>query len=83
MKRICQIGLLALAASTLVACGGSKNMGIVTAAPLTVVALATQENAFGANFGTAFRAPEAATPVTPVDGNIVPLSLMTNPIAIG
>ncbi len=83
MKRICQIGLLALAASTLVACGGSKNMGIATAAPLTVVALATQENAFGANFGTAFRAPETATPVTNVDGNIVPLSLMTNPIAIG
>lgn len=83
MKRICQIGLLALAESTLVACGDSKNMGTATAAPLTVVAPAPQETAFGANFGTAFTAPQTATPVTPADGDIVPLSLTTNPIAIG
>lgn len=83
MKRSCQIGLLALAASTLAAFGGSENMGPATAPPLTVVAPAPQENAFGANFGTAFRAPETATPVTLADGDIVPLWLTTNPTAIG
>jgi len=83
MKRICQIGLLALAASTLAACGGSKNMGTATAPPLSVVAPALQENVFGANFGTAFTAPQTATPVTPADGDIVPLWLTTNPTAIG
>ena len=83
MKRICQIGLLALAASTLAACGGSKNIGTATAPPVTFVAPAPQENAFGANFGTAFRAPQKATPVTPADGDIVGLSLTTNPTTIG
>lgn len=83
MKRICQIGLLALAASTLAACGGSENMGPATAPPLTVVALAPQEYAFGANFGTAFRAFQTATPVTLADRDIVPLWLPTNPTAIG
>jgi len=83
MKRISQIGLLGLAGSALAACDGSKNMGTAAAAPLTVVAPARQQNAFGANVGTAFRAPQTATPVTPADGDIVPLSFMTNPIAIG
>ena len=83
MKRICQIGVLALAASTLVACGGSENMGPATAPPLTVVAPASRENAFAGNFGTAFMAPHTSTPVTLADRDIVPLWLTTNPTAIG
>ena len=83
MKRIYQIGLMALAASTLAGCGDGKNMGTATAPPTTVVAPAPQENAFGAKFGTAFRSPQVATPVMPADGDIVPLPLTTNPTAIG
>jgi hypothetical protein len=83
MKRISQIGFLALGASTLAACGGGKNIGTATAAPLTAVAPARQENTFGANFGTAFRAFQTATPVTLADRDIVPLWLPTNPTAIG
>lgn len=83
MKRISQIGFLALGASTLTACGGGKNIGTAAAAPLTAVAPTRQENTFGANFGTAFRAPQTAMLVTPADGDVVPLSLMTNPTAIG
>jgi hypothetical protein len=83
MKCISQIGFLALGASTLAACGGGKNIGTATAAPLTAVAPARQENTFGANFGTAFRAPQTAMLVTPANGDVVLLSLMTNPTAIG
>jgi hypothetical protein len=83
MKRISQIGLLALAASTLAACDGGQNTGTAAAAPLTAEAPAREENSFGANFGTAFRAAQTATLVTPADGDVVPLSLMTNPTAIG
>ena len=83
MKRISQIGLLALAASTLAACDGGKSMGTAAAALLTAVAPSRQGNTFGANFGMAFRAPQTATRVTPADGDVGPLSLITNPTAIG
>ncbi|GGE02969.1 hypothetical protein GCM10011529_06770 [Polymorphobacter glacialis] len=80
--RIYRIGFVLLATATLAACGDN---GAGPAAPPpapVVVPPAPQENAFGANFGTAFRASDTATPITPADGDIIPLSLTTEPARI-
>lgn len=82
-NRIFRAALVLLATGTLAACGGSDNNATAPAPPPVVLAPAPQENAFGANFGTAFRAAETAPPVTPADGDIVPLSLTTDPIKVG
>lgn len=80
-----RIGGVFLVAATLAGCGGDNNQAAAPPpAPPVVVAPPPQENAFGANFGTAFRAsPNAAAPATPADGDIVPLSLTTDPVNVG
>lgn len=80
--RICRLAIILLPAVGLAACGGSNNSAMAPAPPV-VVTPAPQENAFGANFGAAFRASENAAPVTPADGDIVPLSLTTDPAKVG
>jgi hypothetical protein len=77
-----RLALILLATTALSACGSSNNPTAPTAPPVVVVPSA-QENAFGANFGTAFRASNTAAPTTPVDGDIIPLSLTTNPVNVG
>ena len=66
------------------ACGGNDDPEPVPP-PVIVpppVPVAPQEDQFGTAFGAAFRASATAAPVTPADGNIVPLSLTTNPVAL-
>lgn len=82
-KHIVRAALLLLGTGMLAACSGSDNNAGAPAPPPVVVAPTPQENAFGANFGTAFRAAETAPPVTPADGDIVPLSLTTEPVRVG
>lgn len=81
-KRYVLIGSTLLASIALTACGGSNNAS-APAAPPVVVVPPPQENAFGANFGTAFRAADTAAPITPASGDIIPLSLTTEPASIG
>ncbi len=81
--RICRLAFILLPAVGLAACGGSNDSAMAPAPPPVVVTPAPQENAFGANFGAAFRAPDTAAPVTPADGDIVPLSLTTDPAKVG
>ena len=75
--------LLLAAAAALSACGGGSKTTSSAAAPAVVVAPALPENAIGASFGTAFRASETAAPVMPADGDILPLSLTTDPVKVG
>lgn len=74
---------LALALS-LAACGGGGGGGTSDkpgSNPPTVVTTA-QEDRFGVAFGAAFRAPMNSEPVNVNDGDIVPVSLTTEPIDI-
>lgn len=77
-----RIGLVLLPMLALTACGGGDKSAVAPAPPV-VVAPAPQENAFGANFGAAFRVPDTGAPVIPADGDIIPLSLTTEPVKIG
>ncbi len=81
-RRIILTGSILLATTALTACGNSNNAS-APATPPVVVAPAPQENAFGANFATAFRAADTAAPIVPADGDIIPLSLTTEPAKIG
>lgn len=81
--RICRLAIILLPAVGLAACGGGNDSAMAPAPPPVVVTPPPQENAFGANFGAAFRASETAAPVTPADGDIVPLSLTTDPAKVG
>ena len=68
--------LFAVPISSLAACGGgADNTAPPPPPPTTVV----QEDTFGVAFGTAFRADPNATPIEPKDGDIIPLSLTTEP----
>ena len=71
--------LFAVPISTLAACGGgADNTAPPPSPPTTVV----QEDRFGAVFGTAFRADANGTAVEPKDGDIIPLSLTTEPVDV-
>lgn len=78
-----RLASILLAATALSACGSNNSSPSAPTAPPVVVAPAPQENAFGANFATAFRASDTAAPILPVDGDIVPLSLTTEPAKVG
>ncbi len=51
--------------------------------PPPPVVVAPAEDAFGANFGAAFRADPNSTPRTPADGDIIALTFTENPRAVG
>ena len=74
--------LFAIPISTLVACGGSGDGGDSGAAPPPPTTVAAQEDTFGVAFGMAFRADANGTPIEPKDGDIIPLSLTTEPVDI-
>lgn len=74
--------LVALMASGLAACGNGSGSDTPAPPPPPVVAT-PQENQFGANFATAYRAANTSAPITPADGDIIPLSLTTNPVNVG
>jgi hypothetical protein len=67
----------------LAACGGGGGGGSDQPGnqPPTVVTTA-QEDKFGSGFGAAFRAPPNSEPFNVSDGDLVPVSLTTEPIDI-
>ena len=69
--------LFAVPISALAACGGGADN--TTPPPPPPPTTVVQEDGFGAVFGMAFRADTNATPIEPKDGDIVPLSLTTEP----
>lgn len=71
--------LFAVPITTLAACGGGADNTTPPPPPVTTV---VQEDTFGVAFGTAFRADPNSTPIEPKDGDIVPLSLTTEPVDI-
>ena len=76
-----RIAAAAMLAGGLAACGGDNNQAATTPPP--VVPAAKLEDQFGANFGVAYRADPNTDPAkNPVDGDIIPLSLTTDPVAI-
>lgn len=81
-KRILRNALISTSlALPLAACGGGGGGSDKTSQPPTVVTTA-QEDKFGLAFGTAFRAKPDSEPVPVNDGDIVPVSLTTEPIDI-
>ena len=75
-----RISATAMLAGGLGACGSSNNPSPVVPPP--PVAAAKFEDQFGANFGTAYRTDPNTDPAKdPVAGDIVPLSLSTEPVA--
>lgn len=82
MNRIARLGLLAVAASVLAACGGGGDPP-PPAPPATPAVTVRQEDQFGTNFASAFRASTTAEPITPVDGDIIALSLTAEPVPLG
>lgn len=84
MSNSSRIFAIAILGSLAAACGGGGNDTPEQVPPPVVVPpAAPQEDQFGAAFGAAFRASTTAAPATPADGNIVPLSLTTNPVNLG
>jgi multidrug efflux pump subunit AcrA (membrane-fusion protein) len=82
MDRITRAGLIAVALSVLAACGGGGDPP-PPAPPAAPVVVAKQEDQFGANFASAFRASPTSEPITPVDGDIIALSLTAEPVPLG
>lgn len=72
--------LFAIPISTLAACGSSGGGGGTPPPPPTTVT--AQEDTFGVAFGLAFRTDPNGTPIEPKDGDIIPLSLTTEPVNI-
>ena len=66
---------------TVSACGGSGSGGSTSTTPPVVVATA-QEDKFGTAFGTDYRAAANSEPATTNDGDIVAVSLTTEPIDV-
>lgn len=82
MNRPARLGLIAVAASVLAACGGGGDPP-PPAPPATPTVTVKQEDQFGGNFASAFRADPNANPITPVDGDIIALSLTAEPVPLG
>ena len=68
-------------ALTVSACGGSGSSGSPATTPPVVTATA-QEDKFGTVFGTDYRASANSEPATTNDGDIVAVSLTTEPIDV-
>ncbi len=84
MKRIVQRALLvAMMGAGLASCGGNGGDAATTPPVVVPPAPAPQENQFGTAFATDFRASPTSAPATPADGDIIPLSLTTNPVNVG
>jgi len=83
MKKILRIGAVALLASGVAACGGDGNSASTpSTTPPVITPAAKQETLFGANFATSYEQSPTATPTTPADGDIIPLSLTTEPVVL-
>ncbi len=69
--------LFAVPITTLAACGGGADN--TTPPPPPPPTTVVQEDTFGVAFGTAFRTDPNGTAIEPKDGDIIPLSLTTEP----
>ena len=78
------IAVVTLLGIGLAACGGSDNTASPPPVPVVVPPLPAPrlEDGFGVNFGTAFRADANTEARDPVAGDIIPLSLTTEPTTI-
>lgn len=84
MRMVRRLAAVALLGSFVAACGGGGGDDPAPPPPPVVVPpAAPQEDQFGARFGMAFRASPTADPIVPADGDIVPLSVTTNPVPLG
>lgn len=82
-KQLVQRALIgAVLALPLAACGGGGGSGRDTVVTPPVVTTTAQEDLFGTKFGADFRAPMDSEPASVSDGDIVPVSLTTEPINI-
>ena len=70
-------GLILGLALTVVACGSSASNPPPTGGGVVTV---KQEDQFGIVFGTAFRVDSNSEPYSPNDGDIVAISLTTEPV---
>ena len=72
--------LFAVPISALAACGGGADN--TTPPPPPPPTTVVQEDTFGVAFGTAFRTDANGAPIEPKDGDIIPLSLTTEPVDV-
>ncbi len=83
MTKTIRIATVALLASGVAACGGDGNSASTPpTTPTVITPAAKQETLFGAGFATSYQQSPTATPTTPVDGDIIPLSLTTEPVTL-
>jgi hypothetical protein len=83
-KQLSQRALIAVGlVLSLAACGGGGGGGTDTVVDPPKVVVTNQEDQFGTAFGTDFRTAANTDPAPPVnDGDIVPVSLTTEPVNI-
>ncbi len=79
-KRIAAAGAVVASSLILSACG-STNLPTPTPTP-SATAAAKQEDQFGLAFGTDFRADPNTEPAAVNDGDLIAISLVTEPVAI-
>lgn len=72
-------GFILILAISVVACGPRASPVPPDPGPVVTV---KQEDQFGVKFGTAFRADNNSEPYSPADGDIVAISLTTEPVDI-
>ncbi len=77
MEKLILAGLLAVA---LAGCG-SRNSATPTPPPQTMT-VQRQEDALGTGFGIAFRVDANGAPVVPQDGDVNPVNLTAEPVAL-
>lgn len=76
-----RLAALAIAAGGVSGCGGGTDSPAVTPPPVVVPA-AKLEDQFGTNFGIAYRNNPNTDATDPASGDIIPLSLTTDPVTI-
>lgn len=77
LQRLRTVSVLLLLAAGLAACGGGGGVHVTPPPPFSRL-----EDMFGAAFGAAFRVVATSEPVAVAAGDIIPLSLTTEPIAL-
>lgn len=80
MKRAVRSGVVLALAVAVVGCGSSKSPDTPPSDGGGVIT--QQEDQLGTRFGTAFRAANDSEPYSPADGDIVAISLTTEPVDI-
>lgn len=80
-KTYWRIAAVAMLAGGLSACGSSNSTAPVTP-PVVVPPAPKLEDQFGTNFGIAYRGSITAEATDPKAGDIIPLSLTTEPVAL-